>query len=132
VEYDSTEGEILVDILNEEGLPAIFARHARLSEAVRRAVGVWCDGGPLEFNATRPETRSNSITAVRTPEDLDAEQIRKVARETFDVSLGGGLADLAGRVFRIGHMGDLNAPISYWSLALTTRGSFVSVSRDWP
>jgi alanine-glyoxylate transaminase/serine-glyoxylate transaminase/serine-pyruvate transaminase len=98
-------------MINEEGMDAIFARHARIAEAVRRAVTVWCADGPLEFNALVPEQRSNSITCIRTPEDTYANDIRIVCRDTFNVSLGGGLAALMGRAFRIGHMGDLNEPM---------------------
>lgn len=100
-----------IDMLHEEGLERVFARHARLAEAVRRAVAAWTAGGALEFNAVRPEQRAQSLTVIRTPEDIDGETIRTVARERFGVSIGGGLSDLAGRVFRIGHMGDLNEPM---------------------
>jgi alanine-glyoxylate transaminase/serine-glyoxylate transaminase/serine-pyruvate transaminase len=100
-----------IDMLNEEGLGNVFARHARLAEAVRRAVAAWGAGGPLDFNAVVPEQRAQSLTVVRTPEDLDGELIRTVAREQFGVSIGGGQALLKGRAFRIGHMGDLNEPM---------------------
>lgn len=100
-----------LNMLAEEGLDNVYARHARMAEAVRIAAGIWCEGGPLEINAVVPAQRSNSITCVRTPEDMDAIKIRDVAREVFNVSLGGGLANLMGRAFRIGHMGDLNEPM---------------------
>lgn len=100
-----------IDMLHEEGLDNTFARHARLAEAVRRTVAVWSESGPLEFNVVRPEERAQSLTVVRTPDGLDGETVRKVARERFGVSIGGGLSDLQGRAFRIGHMGDLNEPM---------------------
>lgn len=100
-----------IDMIFEEGMDAVFTRHARNAEAVRKAVAVWCSDGPLEFNAVTPEQRANSITCIRTPEDTYANDIRTVCRDTFNVSLGGGLAALTGRAFRIGHMGDLNEPM---------------------
>ena len=100
-----------IDMIFEEGMNAVFARHARNAQAVREAVAVWCSDGPMEFNAIIPEQRSNSITCIRTPEDTFADDIRATARSTFNVSMGGGLAALAGRAFRIGHMGDLNDPM---------------------
>ena len=65
----------------------------------------------MAFNATVPEQRSNSITAIRVPGGFNAEEIRTMARERFQVSMGGGLDRLSGIVFRIGHMGDLNEPM---------------------
>jgi alanine-glyoxylate transaminase/serine-glyoxylate transaminase/serine-pyruvate transaminase len=100
-----------IDMIFEEGMNEVFARHARNAQAVREAVAVWCSDGPMEFNAIIPEQRSNSITCIRTPEDTFADDIRATARSTFNVSMGGGLAALAGRAFRIGHMGDLNDPM---------------------
>jgi alanine-glyoxylate transaminase/serine-glyoxylate transaminase/serine-pyruvate transaminase len=100
-----------IDMLHEEGLDRVFARHARLAEAVRRAATAWCAGGPLEFNAVEPEQRAQSLTVIRTPEGFDSERIRIVARERFGMAMGGGMSDLVGRIFRIGHMGDLNEPM---------------------
>ncbi len=94
--------------IRKEGMDNIVARHARLGEATRRAVGVWAEGGAFEFNVTDPAARSNSITCVRQLGDTDMNLIRQTARERFNVSLGGGLAQLMGKAFRIGHMGDLN------------------------
>ena len=68
-------------------------------------------GGALEFNALRPEERANGLTVIRVRENLDAEEIRRTARDMFDVACGGGLALLANKVFRIGHMGDINDPM---------------------
>jgi alanine-glyoxylate transaminase/serine-glyoxylate transaminase/serine-pyruvate transaminase len=100
-----------IKMLNEEGWDRVFARHARLATATRKAVEVWSQGGALEFNIIQPQARANSLTVVRTPEGMNSEVVRNTARETFGVAMGGSLGDLAGRVFRIGHMGDLNEPM---------------------
>ena len=91
-------------MLREEGLPQVFARHARHGEATRRAVRAW----GLEVLCAVPEECSDSITAVMTPPGHDADRLRRVVLDRFDMSLGVGLARLAGTVFRIGHLGDLN------------------------
>jgi len=101
----------------EEGLETAFARHARLAEAVRRAVAVWCEAGALAFNAVVPGERAQSVTTILTPEGFDSEQLRRVCRERFDVALGAGLGRLKGRAFRIGHMGDVNEPMILGALA---------------
>jgi alanine-glyoxylate transaminase / serine-glyoxylate transaminase / serine-pyruvate transaminase len=91
-------------MLEEEGLDAVFARHQRHAEATRRAVRAW----GLEVLALDPREYSASLTAVLMPAGHDADRARQVILEAFDVSLGTGLGKLAGRVFRIGHLGDLN------------------------
>jgi len=90
-------------MLAEEGLPAVFARHARHAEATRRAAGGW----GLEIVARRPAEYSDTLTAVIMPGVHDADQVRAVILDRFNMSLGAGLGRLAGRVFRIGHLGDL-------------------------
>ena len=100
-----------IKMINEEGWDNVYARHTRLATATRKAVEVWAEGGALEFNIEVPEARADSLTVVRTPEGMNSEIVRKTARETFGVAIGGSLGDLAGRVFRIGHMGDLNEPM---------------------
>jgi alanine-glyoxylate transaminase/serine-glyoxylate transaminase/serine-pyruvate transaminase len=97
-----------LDIIKEQGLPAIFRRHRRLAGAVHRAVEIWSEAGALSFNAIVPEQRSVSVTAIRTAEGVDADRIRTHARETLAVSVAGGLGALRGKAFRIGHLGDLN------------------------
>lgn len=101
----------VMEKIREEGLDNIVARHARLGAAARTAVEIWAEGGALEFNVPDPAARSNSITCVRQVGDTDMNLIRQTARETFNVSVGGGLAALMGKAFRIGHMGDLNDPM---------------------
>ena len=96
--------EALTMLLDEEGLDAVFARHQRHGEATRRAVRAW----GLEVLALDPREFSGSLTAVVTPAGHDADRVRKVILEAFDMSLGTGLGKLAGKVFRIGHLGDFN------------------------
>jgi alanine-glyoxylate transaminase/serine-glyoxylate transaminase/serine-pyruvate transaminase len=91
-------------MLREEGLENVFARHDRHAEATRRAVRAW----GLELLCAVPEEYSSSLTAVMTPAGHDADQLRKRILEAFDMSLGTGLGKLAGKVFRIGHLGDFN------------------------
>ena len=93
-----------LDQLLEEGLPNVFARHARHGEATRAAVRTW----NLEILCANPDEFSNSLTAVLMPEGHDADAFRRIVLERFDMSLGTGLSKLAGRVFRIGHLGDFN------------------------
>jgi len=93
-----------IDMLNEEGLDNVFARHARHGEAARRAVRAW----GLEVFCREPRHYSNSLTAVLMPEGQSADRFRRVVHETFDMSLGNGLSKVADRVFRIGHLGDFN------------------------
>ncbi len=93
-----------IDMLFEEGLEAVFARHARHASATRRAVQAW----GLELQCQEPREYSNSLTAVRLPEGQDADRFRKVVLDHFKLSLGNGLSKLQGKVFRIGHLGDFN------------------------
>ena len=96
--------DVALDMLLEEGLENVLARHSRLAEATRRAVRGW----GLELQALDPREYSDSLTAVRLPEDHDADRLRKLILERFDMSLGTGLGKVKGRVFRIGHLGDFN------------------------
>ena len=93
-----------IAMLEEEGLENVFARHRRHAEATRRAVRAW----GLEVLALDPAEYSASLTAVLLPAGQDADRVRKVILEHFDMSLGTGLGKLAGKVFRIGHLGDFN------------------------
>jgi len=96
--------EALAMLLDEEGLDNVFARHQRHGEATRRAVRAW----GLEILAADPREYSGSLTAVVVPAGHDADRVRKTILEAFDMSLGTGLGKLAGKVFRIGHLGDFN------------------------
>jgi alanine-glyoxylate transaminase/serine-glyoxylate transaminase/serine-pyruvate transaminase len=91
-------------MLQEEGLPRVFARHDRHAEATRAAVGAW----GLELVCADPREYSSSLTAVFTPDGHDADALRDVVLRAFDMSLGTGLGRLAGRAFRIGHLGSFN------------------------
>ena len=91
-------------MLEEEGLANGFARHTRHAEATRRAVRAW----GLEVLCAVPEEYSSSLTAVMLPPGFDADRLRKIILEAYDMSLGTGLGRLAGKVFRIGHLGDFN------------------------
>ena len=93
-----------LSMLNEEGLPAIFARHHRYGQATRAAVRAW----GLDIVCENPADYSDVLTAVFTPEGHSADQLRKVILENFNMSLGAGLGRLAGKVFRIGHLGAFN------------------------
>ena len=93
-----------IDMLHEEGLENVFARHDRHAEATRRAVKAW----GLEILCKEPRHYSSSLTAIMMPAGHDADAYRKTALEHFDVSLGTGLSKVAGKVFRIGHLGDTN------------------------
>jgi alanine-glyoxylate transaminase/serine-glyoxylate transaminase/serine-pyruvate transaminase len=90
-------------MLGEEGLPAVFARHRRHAEATRRAVRAW----GLEIVCRDPAECSGTLTAVLVPGGRDADRVREIVLDRYNASLGAGLGRLAGRVFRIGHLGDL-------------------------
>ena len=93
-----------VDMLLEEGLENVFKRHKRHADATRIAVETW----GLEILAKNPIERSDSITAIMTPEGHDSDNLRKIIYDNYNMSLGTGLNKVKGRVFRIGHLGDLN------------------------
>jgi alanine-glyoxylate transaminase/serine-glyoxylate transaminase/serine-pyruvate transaminase len=93
-----------VDLLLEEGLENVFARHRRLAGAVRAAVEAW----GLRNCAQGPEWYSDTVTAIMVPDGFDANDVIKTAYNRYDLSLGGGLNKVAGKVFRIGHLGWLN------------------------
>ena len=93
-----------INILTEEGLENVFNRHNRFAEATRIAVNAW----GLEILCKNPEEYSSSLTAVLVPEGHDADSLRKIILDDYNMSLGTGLAKVAGKVFRIGHLGDFN------------------------
>jgi alanine-glyoxylate transaminase / serine-glyoxylate transaminase / serine-pyruvate transaminase len=93
-----------LQMLHEEGLPNVFRRHARHAAATRIAVEAW----GLRVVCEEPREYSNSLTAVFLPEGYDADQLRAIILKNFDMSLGAGLSRLAGKVFRIGHLGSFN------------------------
>ncbi len=93
-----------ITMLHEEGLDNVFARHDRHAEATRRAVQQW----GLEVLCQEPKNYSSSLTAVLLPDGHNADDFRATVLDNFDMSLGNGLSKLAGKVFRIGHLGDFN------------------------
>ncbi|MGD9785586.1 MAG: alanine--glyoxylate aminotransferase family protein [Hyphomicrobiaceae bacterium] len=97
--------DVAIEMLLEEGLDNVFARHERLAEATRRAVNAW----NLEILCANPRDYSPAVTAVLMPDGHSADQFRRFVLDNFDMSLGTGLGKVAGKVFRIGHLGDTNA-----------------------
>src|SRR5690606_37636801 len=93
-----------IRMLNAEGLENVFARHTLHGEATRRAVETW----GLEVLCANPAEYSGSLTAVIVPDGHDADKLRDVILDAFDMSLGMGLGRLKGKVFRIGHLGHFN------------------------
>ena len=100
--------EAALMLIEAEGLDAVHERHRRLARAVHAAVECWGAGGVMKLFARTPSARSVSVTAIEVAPGIDPEAIRTVARERFQVGIAGGLGPLAGRVFRIGHLGDTN------------------------
>jgi alanine-glyoxylate transaminase/serine-glyoxylate transaminase/serine-pyruvate transaminase len=95
---------VAIDMLHEEGLDNVFARHARFAEATRRAVRGW----GLEIMCREAKYHSPTITAVLMPEGHDADAFRNIALDTFNISYGMSFGRFAGKMFRIGHLGDIN------------------------
>jgi alanine-glyoxylate transaminase/serine-glyoxylate transaminase/serine-pyruvate transaminase len=93
-----------LDILFEEGLDNVYARHHRLAEGMRRAVSAW----GLKLCAKDPKWYSDTVSAVMTPAGYNAADVIEVAFKKYDLALGAGLSEVAGKLFRIGHLGDLN------------------------
>ena len=102
-----------IAMLEEEGLDNVFARHDRLAEATRRAVAAW----GLEILCADPRARSSTLTAVLLPPSHNADAFRHTVLERFDLSLGAGLGKVAGKVFRIGHLGWFNELMLMGALA---------------
>jgi alanine-glyoxylate transaminase/serine-glyoxylate transaminase/serine-pyruvate transaminase len=95
--------EAALDLLAEEGLPNVFARHARYAQATRTAAQAW----GLELQCLDPTCYGPGVTAIRVPDGHSADKLRAVILERFNMSLGNGLGRIEDKVFRIGHMGDL-------------------------
>jgi alanine-glyoxylate transaminase/serine-glyoxylate transaminase/serine-pyruvate transaminase len=104
-----------IDMLHEEGLDNVFARHERLAEATRRAVKAW----GLEIMCKDPKYYSPTITAVMLPAGHDADAFRNLALETFNISYGASFGPYAGKYFRIGHLGDVNEGMQIGALGIT-------------
>jgi alanine-glyoxylate transaminase/serine-glyoxylate transaminase/serine-pyruvate transaminase len=104
-----------IEMLHEEGLDNVFARHDRLAEATRRAIKAW----NLEIICRDPRYYSPTITAVLLPEGHDADAFRALALEQFNISYGASFGRFAGKMFRIGHLGDINDTMLLGGLAAT-------------
>jgi alanine-glyoxylate transaminase/serine-glyoxylate transaminase/serine-pyruvate transaminase len=102
-----------VDMLLAEGLDSVFARHHRLAEGVRQAVSAW----GLTLCAKEPRWYSDTVSAIRVPEGCDGSEVVKQAYQRYNLSLGVGLSKVAGKVFRIGHLGSLNELMILTALA---------------
>src|SRR5688500_6061913 len=102
-----------LDMLLGEGMDDVHARHRRLAEGVRAAVRAW----GLELCARRPELYSDTVSAIMVPAGVNGADVIDVAYRRYDLALGAGLAQVAGRLFRIGHLGDLNALMLLGALA---------------
>ena len=120
-------------MIDEEGLENVYLRHRRLADAARAAVAHWgghaksgvhisakgIDGKvkAIELLCADPTRAADSVSAILVPDGHDANVLRKLALERYNLALGGGLGPLGGRVFRIGHLGDLNEPMLLGALA---------------
>lgn len=125
-------------MLLEEGLDNVFARHNRIAEGVRQAVAAW----GLKLCAAGPELYSDSVSAILVPEGFDANKIVSHALNTYGVAFGTGLGDVAGKVFRIGHLGSLTDVMALSGIATAemvmadlglpvTIGSGVAAAQDY-
>jgi alanine-glyoxylate transaminase/serine-glyoxylate transaminase/serine-pyruvate transaminase len=106
---------VSIDMLHEEGLDNVFARHERLAEGTRRAVKAW----GLETICRDPKYYSPTITAILLPEGYDADAFRALALDSFNISYGASFGRFAGKMFRIGHLGDINEPAMIAALGAT-------------
>ena len=109
--------EAALGLIDAEGLTNVHARHTRLAQAVHAAVGCWGEGGEMRLFTQPGPARSVSVTAIEVSPGIDPEALRAVARERFQVAVAGGLGPLTGRVFRIGHLGDINEAMLLGCLA---------------
>ena len=106
---------VSIDMLHEEGLDNVFARHERMAEATRRAVKAW----GLETICRDPKYYSPTITAILLPEGHDADAFRALALDNFNISYGASFGRFAGKMFRIGHLGDINEAMMIGALGAT-------------
>jgi len=109
--------EAALALIFSEGLDTVWRRHAQLALAVQAAVEGWREGGALGFFAQDPASRSVSVTTITVAAGIDVDALRTVARERFQVAIAGGLGPLAGRAFRIGHLGDCNPAMILGAIA---------------
>jgi alanine-glyoxylate transaminase/serine-glyoxylate transaminase/serine-pyruvate transaminase len=124
--------------IKAEGLDQVVARHHRLAEGVRRGISAW----GLSLVAEHPTLHSDTVSTIRVPENVDARDVIRIAYEEFNTSFGSGLGPLAGKAFRIGHIGDLNEGMCLTALSIAEMamhragipvqlGSGVGAAQDW-
>ncbi len=106
-----------LDLLFEEGMENAFRRHRLLAEATRRAIDVWAGGQALTFNIVAPEERCDTVSVVLT-QGCDPDALRTWCREHCGVVIGHGIGELAGKAFRVAHMGHVNAPMMLGTLGV--------------
>jgi alanine-glyoxylate transaminase/serine-glyoxylate transaminase/serine-pyruvate transaminase len=110
--------EAALSLIFDEGLPAVWERHAKLAGAVQAAISGWRGGGAMDFFAQDAASRSVSVTTIAVkPDVVDVEALRTAARERFQVAIAGGLGPMTGRAFRIGHLGDCNPAVILGAIA---------------
>ena len=117
--------KLATEMLLDEGLENVFARHARIADGVRKAVSAW----GMELCAVSPDLYSNSVSAIRTPDGFDANTIVSHAATKYGVSFGAGLGDVTGKVYRIGHLGSLTDVMALSGIA-TAEMSMVDLGLD--
>ncbi|XDA99267.1 aminotransferase class V-fold PLP-dependent enzyme [Sulfitobacter sp. LCG007] len=103
-----------LDRIAAEGLDNVIARHHRLAEGVRRGIAAW----DMALVAQQPSLHSDTVSAIRVPADVDAREVLRIAYTDYNASFGSGLGPLAGKVFRIGHLGDLNEGMCLAALSI--------------
>jgi alanine-glyoxylate transaminase/serine-glyoxylate transaminase/serine-pyruvate transaminase len=111
-----------LDMIFEEGLDAVFRRHRLLAETVRRAVTVWAEGKALDFNIATPSERSDTVTTVLMADGRDPRPLQDYCNAKCGVVLGTGFGEMAGKAFRIAHMGHVNAPMVLGTLGVVEMG----------
>jgi alanine-glyoxylate transaminase / serine-glyoxylate transaminase / serine-pyruvate transaminase len=111
-----------LDMMSAEGLDGIFQRHRLLAEAVRRAVAEWAKGKAFDFNITTPSERSDTVTTVVMADGRDPAPLRDYCNAKCGVVLGAGIGEMAGKAFRIAHMGHVNAPMVLGTLGVVEMG----------
>jgi len=130
-----------LDMIFAEGLNNVFRRHHLLAEAVRRAVGVWAEGKAIDFNILEPAERSDTVTTIVTADGSNPGPLQDYCNAKCGVILGAGFGEMAGRAFRIAHMGHVNAPMvlgtlgvvemALKALGIPHRSGGVQAAIDW-
>ena len=130
-----------LDMLFAEGLNKVFRRHRLLAEAVRRAIAVWAEGKAIDFNISKPAERSDTVTTILTADGRNPGPLQDYCNANCGVVLGAGFGEMAGKAFRIAHMGHVNAPtvlgtlgvveMALKALGIPHRSGGVQAAIDW-